>query len=281
MKTHHRTEGNIKNVKYFDDLKITAAFHRKFPCEIIHRRTPLRRGAFSLELILNGDVNLYLDDQKYRLTAPCLFWIGDHHQTFQFELIPGECYDHYWIDFFGDRGRRIYESLCEAFPGPCLPVHSLKNILQIFEYFSKEFKLAKTPASKGDEVVLIEQLVSEVIKQGDRSAESGQDIYRIEELAEKIRKSPFEKYDLKKLAEERKLSYIHFRALFKDKTGKSIRQFILASQMQTAGDLLKNREFRIGELAEYCGYPDISSFTRSFKRYYGLSPKQWLLSENT
>ena len=280
MFSHSKTERNIKNVKYFDDLKITAAFHRKFPCEIIHRKTPLRQGAYSLELILNGDAVLYLDDQKYLLKAPSIFWLGDHHQTFQFELIPGECYDHYWVDFFGERGRKIYESLTDAFSEPFLPLHSVKTIHQIFEYFSNEFKLAKTPASKGEEVLMLEQLIIEIMKQTNLSGRADVDPYRIEELAEWIEKSPFEQYDLKKLAEERNLSYIHFRTLFKKRTGESIRQYILSRQMLAAGDLLKKREFRIGELADYCGFPDISSFTRAFKRYYGTSPKHWLQSEN-
>lgn len=276
IKTENIPGRTIKNVNYFDDLRITAAFHRTFPCEIVHRRTVLRKGAYSLELILNGDVYLYLDDCKYRLTAPCVFWTGDRNETFQFELIPGETYDHYWIDLYGERGRRIYESLCEAFDEPFLKLQSEKTVLPIFESFSRKFKIARTPASAGEEILLVEQLMMEIIKQADSDMNNEKDPYGIEELIESIRKFPFEKYDLTALAKKRGISYIHFRTLFKSRSGKSIKQFILEHQMQTAGALLKSREFRIGELADYCGYPDISSFTRAFKRYYRVSPLQWL-----
>lgn len=275
MISDSNTNKYIKKVKYFDDLKITAAFHRRFPCGITHRKTACRKGAYSLELILNGDVLLNLDNKKFRLAAPCVFWIGDHHNTFQFELIPGEIYDHYWIDFTGERGRRIYEALSDAFPESFLKLESVKNIRQIFERFSREFKIARTPVSQEEEILLIEQLMLEIIKQSKATEQSENDPYGLEELTEQIKKFPFKHYDLKALAYKCNVSYIHFRMLFKKKTGKPIRQFILEQQMLAAGELLKSHEFRIGELADYCGFQDIASFSRAFKRYHQVSPKQW------
>ena len=46
--------------------------------------------------------------------------------------------------------------------------------------------------------------------------------------------------------------------------------------MQTAGELLKSGQFRIGEPADYCGFNNIASFTRSFKHYYRVSPRKWV-----
>ena len=60
---------------------------------------------------------------------------------------------------------------------------------------------------------------------------------------------------------------------------KQQREYILNQQMLTAGVLLKSRQFRIGELSDYCGFSDLGSFSRAFKRYYRLSPKQWLRSQ--
>ena len=59
----------------------------------------------------------------------------------------------------------------------------------------------------------------------------------------------------------------------------SVWQYILNQQMLTAGVLLKSRQFRIGELSDYCGFSDLGSFSRAFKRYYHLSPNQWLRSQ--
>jgi AraC-like DNA-binding protein len=33
------------------------------------------------------------------------------------------------------------------------------------------------------------------------------------------------------------------------------------------------------ELADHLGYNDVSNFTKAFKRWYGLPPKQWQQSQ--
>lgn len=266
---------NINFVNYFDDLKIHAAFHRKFPCNIIHRKTECRKNTFSLEMIFNGEVNLILDDRKINLKSPCLFWIGDNTKYFQYELIPDISYDHYWIDFSGERGRRIYNSLCTAFPDSFVQLKYEKNIKSIFEYFTHKFQVARKPASTPEDIIKIEQIMSELITDINKSDYDSDDPYKIKKLAEQISNSPFEKYNLPELAEQANLSYVHFRYLFKNTIGMPLKQYILEQQMLTAGELLKSRQFRIGELADYCGFDDITAFTRAFKRFYGISPKEY------
>ena len=102
------------------------------------------------------------------------------------------------------------------------------------------------------------------------------DPHGLQTLAEQIDNAPFEKYDPPLLAKNAGLSYMHFRALFKQLHGESVWQYILKQRMLTAGELLKGGQFRVGELADYCGFPDLGSFTRAFKRFYRMSPRQWL-----
>lgn len=277
MKLEQKQVSIIKNVKYFRDLQITSAFHRKFPCGILHRQNLCRPNRFSLELILNGEVYLSLDAERVHLQGPCLFWIGDHHKHFQYELIPGSCYEHLWIDFTGERGRRIYESLSEACPDSYIRLGSVEKLLPTFEYFARKFQTARRPDSQAEDVCLIEQLMLEIVREINlANPQEMNDPYHLLALAEQIKNAPFERYVPQQLAADAGLSYIHFRTLFKQVHGDAIHQFILKQQMQTAGELLKSGQFRIKELADYCGFSDLPSFTRAFKRYYKVSPKQWL-----
>ena len=270
-------QGGIKNVKYFSDLQITAAFHRKYPCHLPHRKSECLKNRFSLEMILNGEVDLLLDDVRLRLAGPCLFWIGDRHKFFQYELIPGTCYEHLWIDFTGERGRRIYESLFEAYPDSHIPLANPKTILPVFEGFARKFKKPRRPDASAEDVVPIEQLMREIIRQTLQENQPDlNDPHGLRALAEQIRNAPFEKYDPPRLAKDAGLSYVHFRALFKQLHGESLWQYVLKQRMLTAGELLKGGQFRVGELADYCGFPDPGSFTRAFKRFYRMAPRQWM-----
>ena len=272
-------DSNIACADYFDDLKITAGYHRGFPNGSIHRVNECEKGLFSLEMILDGSVKLHLDEETILLEGPCVFWIGDRNSVFQYELIPDVSYDHLWIDFTGERGRRIYESLSRAYPMSFIKLgasSNTKGLQEIFDYFALKFSVARPPSSIIKDVLLVEQLVGEVLMEAKR-LQSANDPYGLQMLSENIQNSPFEKYDLKRLAAGAGLSYFYFRKLFKERFGEPPRKYILRQQMQTAGELLKSGQFWIGELSDYCGFPDISSFSRTFKRFYKMSPREWLV----
>ncbi len=266
---------NIKIANYFDDLKILIANHKHFPCEIIHRKTEHRNYSYSLEMISDGEVYLYLDNKKKHLKGPCVFWIGNHTKHFQYELIEGISYDHYWIDFTGERGRKIYETLYHAFPDSFISLKSEKKMKVFFEEFTQKFQVARRPASSPDDVIKIELMMYELFRESETTEFDIDDPFGIKKLAQEISNSPFEEYNLQQLAQQKKISYVYFRKLFKKYTGKSVGQYILEQQMITAGELLKSRQFRVGELADYCGFKDIASFSRAFKRYYKVPPKHW------
>ena len=273
------SENIIKNVNYFDDLHIIAAFHKTFPNDAIPGKQiqKCQEGRYSLEMILSGKTALKLDQTVIPLESPCVFWIGDHHRTFEFLPIPGCAYEHLWIDFSGERGRRIYNSLRKTFSGEYTNLHSGKGeVAEIFRHFATLFKVARRPEPSAGNTLLIEQLVYEILLHGTDSVPEQADPHGIALLARQIKSEPFKKYDTECMAEKVGVSSVHFRMLFRQKTGKSLHQYILEQQMLTAGELLKKSQFRIGELADYCNYPDIGTFSRAFKRYYKVSPRQWL-----
>ena len=271
---------SITNVNYFRDFAVTAAYHKKFLCDIRINQTNkhgirCKENCYSLELILAGEVYLHLDkNPPLYLKAPAIFWIGDHTKEFYFTSLPGKSYEHLWIDFTGERGKKIYESLCNACPDSCLVPDNLENILPVFAYFAEKFRTVRRIMSSPEDTVLIELLLFELIRNNGRNLMAGSRTPEaVKWIAERIKSAPFEKYDVKLLAENAGLSTVHFRAVFKKITGESVKQYILKQQMLAAAGLLKNSQFRIGELAEYCGFQSISSFCRSFRKYHGVSPK--------
>ena len=272
-----RTAKNARSL-YFDDLIITSAFHKKFPNGEVHHKSECKPWVFSLEMILQGSVKLHLDSKTILLEGPSVFWIGDKSKTFQFEMIPGESYEHLWTDFTGERGRRIYEALSNEYPDSFIKLKdspNIQNIKDLYDFLEQRFSLTRRPTSMIEDVLLVEQILGEILFEA-KQQETSNDPYGLLALSETIQNAPFKKYDLRKLAAEAGLSYIHFRRVFKEKFGEPIHKYILRQRMLTAGKLLKSGRFWIGELSDYCGFPNISSFSRAFKLYYKMSPREWL-----
>lgn len=71
-------------------------------------------------------------------------------------------------------------------------------------------------------------------------------------------------------------SPFHFHRVFKFITGETLNEFITRQRIEkSALDLLHNN-FSTTEIAHKVGFSDISSFSRTFKKYYGVSPTEFI-----
>lgn len=63
--------------------------------------------------------------------------------------------------------------------------------------------------------------------------------------------------------------------IFKIETGKNFSDYITEKRMMKSKEMLQDYSIKIYEIAEACGYADVSNFIRVFKKYTGLSPKEY------
>lgn len=77
------------------------------------------------------------------------------------------------------------------------------------------------------------------------------------------------------LAGKLNLNRSYFSALFRKKTGKSPQQYLTDYRMERACQLMTEHGYSPGEAALSTGYPDIFSFSRMFKKRFGVSPREY------
>lgn len=77
---------------------------------------------------------------------------------------------------------------------------------------------------------------------------------------------------VKEAAAEMGYSESHLRRLFVAAQNESPREVFLRIRMEKARSLLRNNRLPILNIALACGYPNHSSFSRAFKRYFGIAP---------
>ena len=83
--------------------------------------------------------------------------------------------------------------------------------------------------------------------------------------------------DAESVAREMGLSLYQFRQRLTNITGEKPQDFITILRMKRAQHLLDNHpELNITEIAVLCAYNDTPNFTRAFKKYFGMTPSQYL-----
>jgi len=79
---------------------------------------------------------------------------------------------------------------------------------------------------------------------------------------------------LAEVANRVSMNYSYFSKLFKERTGLTFTAYLIKVRMEEAQKLLKDPTLRINEISEKVGYGNLYHFSRAFKNYYGVSPKE-------
>ncbi|NTX17818.1 helix-turn-helix transcriptional regulator [Myxococcus sp. CA056] len=80
---------------------------------------------------------------------------------------------------------------------------------------------------------------------------------------------------LETLAHVAGLASFHFLRVFRAMTGQTPRQFVIATRLRAAAAALRMTRARVTDVALEAGFGDLSHFTASFTRAFGVSPRAY------
>jgi len=83
-----------------------------------------------------------------------------------------------------------------------------------------------------------------------------------------------EDISLQDVADKMFFSTVYFSRFFKKQTGETFSNYLLRVRMEQAVKLLE-KNLKVTEISEACGYHDPSYFARIFKEYYKYTPKDY------
>jgi AraC-like DNA-binding protein len=95
---------------------------------------------------------------------------------------------------------------------------------------------------------------------------------RIKKICRYIAARYAEKFSVKRAAEITGLNPVYFGALFRQQTGLTLHQYIARIRVKNGENMLRSGEYKVSEVAEYCGFSDVFYFYKQFKRILGYAP---------
>lgn len=124
--------------------------------------------------------------------------------------------------------------------------------------------------------LLIRIIQTQTVKSIDDNTFSNQN-NAIAQVIEYIRKNLKEDINLKHLSDKACMSTTSFYRFFKRELGMSPIEFVLSEKIKHAKKLLKSPSIQINEVCYLSGFEDANYFIRLFKKYEGVTPKQYQL----
>lgn len=75
----------------------------------------------------------------------------------------------------------------------------------------------------------------------------------------------------------RRLSYneCYLSHLFKEKTGITVKEYLLKKKILKAAELLKDENITVAQISDYLNFASPHTFSQAFKRFWGASPKEF------
>lgn len=184
-------------------------------------------------------------------------------------------WNEYWLGFRGQDAERVMGTFFE----PASPIRHPAQTDEIIRLFDQLLHWLKYPVA-GIEQVLASHvpLILAFLQSGslNRNASSLDNSQVAQVAKSRILQNIASRTDLTELAQSLGVSYSKFRALFKEQTGYSPREFENLIKLNRARDLLQSGNYSVSATADALGYTSVYYFSRAFKRQFGQSPRNWL-----
>lgn len=99
-----------------------------------------------------------------------------------------------------------------------------------------------------------------------------QEYAALNRIVNRVSKDLSAKISVKEMAEESHFSISTLERYFHSHFGLSPNEFLLKIKINRAAQLLSTSTLNISEIASECGYENVSSFSRAFRRHMGTTP---------
>ncbi|PDO10466.1 MAG: AraC family transcriptional regulator [Candidatus Reconcilbacillus cellulovorans] len=251
-------ENVVPEVVYFVD-------RRCFPdWEIAEQRIDFH----DLTFVVGGMSDYYVDGEKHTLQAGDVIYIppGCVRRARTYRDRPMRSYAFNFVVLHPANNVRL--PLPTVGKGRATPelLRQVRDFLQVW--------VGRRPGYRMQARGLFHLLLYRLLSEADPAARLPPDDWRIARVMQYVLDHYAEPVDLKTLADMVGLHPVCLSALFRQKTRMTLTHYVASVRVGHAEMMLSTGEFRVREVAERCGFQDVSYFCKTFKAIKGYPPSQ-------
>ncbi|KRE43267.1 AraC family transcriptional regulator [Paenibacillus sp. Soil522] len=239
-----------------------------------------------LLLILEGNLDVYIDEECYHLTTGDVMLIGASelhcdrslslldYIVLQFDLEP--FFDQSTIPYmryFSETQKPLSTANYIFQESSAVKQQTASCIQQILNEASRKetgYELAVS--------VLIKQILLLLLRHDSRKVLIEQDNFeriRLKPVLDYIENHLTDRIQVEEVCKIANMSYYYFVKYFKKTIGLSFTEYVNYRKVKWAERILLTKDLSISEVGERIGMPNMAHFYKMFKKYNDCSPKQF------
>ena len=124
----------------------------------------------------------------------------------------------------------------------------------------------------------VTDFIFEIVDKAETGEESDPLLERVRRYLEEHYQRDF---SVEQMADDLNVSRSHLSTYYKNKTGINLSDSIQMYRVEMAMELLKDPAIRTGDVGEMVGFGGKNTFLRQFKKYTGMTPKEFQIKTNS
>lgn len=260
---------------YRADPDIHLQYWGREECVPGHAVGPLVRDVYKIHFIHKGSGMVQVGEHTYTLGAGEAFLIYPDVLTY-YVADQNTPWVYSWIAFHGEQVNSVLNRTRLTPEQPVFPM-DLRFMPGMYDLLTE----ASTQRGGSDLQIqalmygFLSVLVETVPYAAERiSIPRKQDVYIVEGI-EFIHAHFHEAISVQNIAAYLGLDRKYFSTIFREAAGVPPQQYLLQFRMDKACELLKKKQYSVGEVARSVGYQDALLFSRMFKKVKGVAPKHY------
>lgn len=238
------------------------------------QKNRLFEGYYGIQYNHSGPMDFAVGDNPIRQIDGPYAFISQPNLKFYYGAPPGYSRHHVFVCFKGIRVENFIrdELLINKPLQPLIRIVNAERFLATLRELIANIK-NNPPQNYNRAVLCLEDLLLQLHEQPSEKAEINSHLIPgLKQLVSVVEQNPQLEWDFTKEAAALRVSYPHFRRIFRQYAGTSPVNYLIKCRLHNAVWQLLHSDDQISAIAENSGIPDEFYFSRLFKKYYNLSP---------
>jgi len=265
------TKLRIKKKDYKD---LFLCFCGEADCKPLHHYGPAVKPSFVIHYITNGKGTYTVNGHSYNLSAGQGFIIYPNILT-EYEADNDNPWSYVWVGFDGSKAESYLKASGFSHDNLVFSTDAGDKLIEIVADMLEHNTLSHSNELRLQGLLyMFLSLISDNAAPTPVTSTGSTNMY-VTKAVEYIQNNYYNDIHVADIASYVSLNRSYLTTIFTSSLGQSPQQYLTTFRITRAAELLRLTDLSVGDISRSCGYTDIFTFSKAFKKLKGVNPTKF------